>query len=98
MIEATLKTAGARINQIREYTMVIEDEDEIVMRKRDEDTGQVIKELTIRELFDAYKKRAAYKKGDAESDAFKFESWFSHKFIKGTAMETRLVSLDFRRI
>ncbi len=99
MIEALITTTGAIINRPRTVRIVIADEEAVAVRRRDEDSNDVI-QLTIRDLFDAYlAKKGSYIKLDSgEVDSLLFQDWFSTKYIVGKNIQNNIISIQFNRL
>lgn len=101
MIRATVKTVGALVNRPRISFIDIEDDSHVAIRRKNEDTNKV-EQFTIAELFDFYSKNSSYEQrmGDNENpiSADLWEIWFMNKYIRGTGLETRLISISYERI
>jgi hypothetical protein len=101
MIRATVKTVGALVNRPRISFIDVEDESHIAIRRKNEDTNKV-EQFTISELFDVYSKNSSYEQrmGDNENPITTdlWETWFMNKYIRGTGIETRLISISYERI
>ena len=99
MIEALITVTGAIIDRPRTVRIILEDEDVVAVRRRDEDTEKVV-QLTIRDLFDAYlSKKGAYIKVDSgEIDSTLFQDWFSTKYIVGKNIQNNIISIQFNRL
>lgn len=95
MIEAVIKSTGNTINKPVVNRIIIENETDVAVRRKDEETGRV-EQFTIGELFDSYQKKSSYKKDVPDSSLF--EEWFSNKFIKGRNLESRIISIQFHRV
>lgn len=96
MIEAIIKSAGALVNKPNFYRIVLEDENIVAVRRKDEETNKV-QEFTIKQLFDASLKTSNYLIAKGEIDQHLFKEWFSQKYIKGTSLETRIIGIEFNR-
>lgn len=99
MIKATLKTTGLMVDQPRVNYLTIDNEDEIAVKKRDEETDKLI-QLTIGQLYDAYIHPMSY---DKTADGVYIEpslflSWFNSKYITGKGIQTSILSLEFKRL
>ena len=101
MIQATLKHSGALVNKCRTSYLLIEDETQLAVRRKNEETGK-IEEFTIAEIFDVFHKKSSYKKNMGEQEesfgAELFESWFMSKYIVGRGMENNLLEITYERI
>lgn len=98
MIEAIIKSSGVLINTPRITRIVIENENDIAVKRKNEDTEK-IEQLTIAQLFDSFLKKSNYLSStQTEPDTKLFEDWFSQKYIKGKSLETSLINIEFRRI
>jgi len=101
MIKATVKFSGNVINKplIREF--IIEDEDQIAIQRKNAETNRV-EQFTIRELFDSFHNNSSYSKTDNDinnkitNDLF--PTWFLNKFIRGKAIEQRIIDVRYERI
>lgn len=98
MIEATIKVTSGIVNKPQTLTLIVENEDEIAVRRKDEETNK-IEQLTIRQLFDSFFKKSSYNRSGSEDvDSNLFESWFHQKHIKGKNIENRLISISYKRV
>lgn len=96
MIEAIIKTTGAFIDRPSITKILLENEKEVAVRRKDDETNK-IEQFTIGELFDSHLKRGHYSlTGGLASDLF--EDWFTSKFIKGKSLETRIISIEYKRV
>jgi|688.fasta_scaffold979120_2 hypothetical protein len=97
MIEAIIKMTGAMIDKPVFKKIIIEKEDDIAVRRKNEETEK-IEQLTIAQLFDSFLKKSNYIKTGDEVDYTLFESWFLQKFIKGKNIESRIISIEYKRV
>ena len=97
MIEATIKTTGQFINKPKIVKIIVEKEDEIAVRRKDEETNK-IEQLTIKQLFDSFLKKSNYLRTGGEVDHTLFESWFREKYITGRGIESRIISIEYKRL
>lgn len=97
MIEATVKVTGGIINKPQTLKLIVEKEDEIAVRRKDEETNK-IEQLTIRQLFDSFYTKSSYHKSGDAVDSSLFESWFFQKYIKGKNLENRIISIEYKRV
>lgn len=94
MIEAVILSTGSIVGKPVINKVVIQNENDIAVRRKDDETGR-IEQFTIGELFDSYNKKSSYRKN--EPDPSLFEEWFSSKYIKGKGLESRIISIQFYR-
>lgn len=98
MIEATITITSGIINKPQTLKLIVENEEEIAVRRKDEETNR-IEQLTIRQLFDSFFKKSSYDKSGAEEiDSGLFESWFFQKHLKGKNIENRIISISYKRV
>lgn len=98
MIEATIKYTGSFIDKPSTTKIVIEDENVVAVRRKDDETNK-IEQLTIEQLFDSFLKKSNYLKGgQGEVDYTLFESWFSQKYIKNSSLGNRIISIEYKRV
>lgn len=95
MIQATIKSTGTLINKPRITTILLEDENVVAVRRKNEDTNK-IEQFTIGELFDSFYKKASYNQNIADQRLF--EDWFSQKYISGKNIQNNIISIDFVRV
>lgn len=96
ILEAHLTTTGTLINKPDVHILRLTNLDTVAVRRKDEETNDIV-QLTIQDLYNAYKKRSSYdeKPKNIEVKETLFEDWFSEKYIKGTPFETRIIDLRF---
>jgi len=98
MIEATIRVTGGIINKPQRLKLIVENEDEIAVRRKDEETNK-IEQLTICQLFDSFFAKSSYHKNGGDTvDSSLFESWFFQKYIKGKNVENRIISIEYKRL
>jgi hypothetical protein len=95
MIKATVKSTGTLINKPRITTILLEDENAIAVRRKNEETNR-IEQFTIGELFDSFYKKASYNQNIADQRLF--EDWFSQKYISGKNIQNSIISVEFSRV
>lgn len=95
MIEAIIKSSSNIINKPFIKKIIIENENDIAIRRKDDETGR-IEQFTIGELFDSFNKKASYNVNTP--DSLLFEEWFSNKFIKGRNIENSIIGVQYHRI
>lgn len=95
MIEAVIKSTGSIIGKPVVNRIIIENESDIAVRRKDDETGR-IEQFTVGELFNSYNKKSSYRKN--EPDPSLFMEWFSNKFIKGRNLESRIIDIQFYRV
>jgi len=97
MIEVIIKSSGMMVNKPRISRILLEDEDAVAVRRRDEETNKV-EQLTIGQLYDAHERKCTYVKGQVDQDSHLFNDWFSQKYLKGTSLETSVIGIEYRRL
>jgi hypothetical protein len=101
MIRATIKTTGALINKPRFSYIDINDENQLAIERKNEETNK-LEQFTILELFEYYSKNSSYEKrmGERENPvtADLWETWFMNKYIRGRNLESSLISISYERI
>lgn len=96
MIEAIIKSSGSIINKPVIHRVIIEDETAIAVKRKDEETNKV-EQLTIAQLFDSFLRKSSYTINGIEVDSKLFTEWFNQKHLN-KSLQSRLISIDFRRI
>lgn len=87
------------IDRPRITRILIEDEDVVAVRRKDEETERMI-QLTIRQLFDGWSRKSSYLKTeeDVEVDPSLFPEWFSAKYLNGKGLQNSIISIEYTRI
>lgn len=97
MIKVTMLCAGTFVNKPQEYTLLIDNEDDLAVQRINEETEK-LEQYTIRQLFDSYIKKSSYVKDTTVADSDLFPEWFSKKYIDGTGFQQRIISLSYERV
>lgn len=101
MLRAVVKTTGYFIDKPRLSSILIENEDEIAIRRKNPETNK-IEQFTIRELFDSFSKNSSYvrNEGDKEQPITPdlFPTWFNNRYVRGKPIESSLIDIKYERI
>ena len=97
MIYAIIKSTGTFVDKPRVSRIDIPNEDDIAVKRKDEETKKV-EQYTIAQLFDAHQKKSSYITTEIpEVSSDMFHSWFVKKFISGKNIENNLISIEYFR-
>ena len=97
MIIAEILYSGALIDKpkIRRFSLL---ENDIALERKNEDTGKIEK-LTVGELYSIFSSKGSYETRykDLETEVPKeyFDAWFREKYLKGTALDSRIISIKY---